>query len=139
MKPDIRDLYEHIGNLFYAIGTDQRMHLIEVPELKKIVSNYWLPRHASPGYAPPISWEGHCMLLTIDSLVSDAMPAREAYRDFEKFFMVYPEVFSNELKHIVFETAKDIVETFGDRNKYPEVSLDELHELLYPTVAEPLY
>ena len=133
MKPDIKDLYEHVANLFYAIAGDLGLEPIEMPTLKSIISSYWLPRRMKASDAPLVSGEGHTMLLTLDSLQSEAVSPKHALQDFERFYKTYPEVFSWELRRIILDTAKDIYDQFSrSANRTTSISLLEIQQLLYP-------
>jgi hypothetical protein len=132
MKTDTSQLYEHIGSLFYAVAVGQGITAIEVPELKVIVRSFWQPRNYDATWAL-VSHEGHHIILALDELFQDNVSAADAFRDFEKFFIVYPEVFSNELKWMMFETCREIIDVFPARNVESRFDLNILHELIYPS------
>jgi hypothetical protein len=135
MKTDIRDIYEHIGNLLYAFAEDRGLKPLDFPKLKMLIRSYWVARTpASMGSL--VSREGHVVLLTIDWLQSEKVPAAKAYQDFEHFFMVYPEVFTNELKKIIIDTVSEIDQIFEGTKTPAHFTVSELKKLMYPLLAE---
>jgi hypothetical protein len=115
MKTDNRDIYEQIGNLFYAVAADQHVKPLEVAELKLLVTKEWLPRN-SQKQEFPISDEAHCILIAMDTLQANQATASEAYREFSKFFSMHPEAFTPELKKNISHTVAEIVEIFQEDN-----------------------
>lgn len=114
MNIDNRDIYEQIGNVFYAIAHDQMIKPLEIGELKFLISTEWLPRNLDSETA--VSDEAHCILVTIDSLEGNNVTSDEAYRDFEKFYRLNPEVFTSGLKDRILDTASEIVRVFHEKD-----------------------
>ena len=106
MKMDNRDVYEQLGNLFYAIATDQMIKPLEIGQLKMLISEEWLPRNAGSD-GSMISEEAHCILVTIDTLQGNNVTSDEAFRDFAKFYAVHQEVFTNRPRIAI--TASEII------------------------------
>ena len=129
MKPDIRDLYDHVGKLFYAVAKEQQVTALEIPELKRLISEFWLPRNFSE-MGPLVTKEGHRILLAIDACEREQMNYRQAYASFENFFATYPEIFSGELKEIILNTASEIRTVFT-KGPADEDGLPDLQELLF--------
>ena len=105
---------------------------LEVPELKQLVSEFWLPVTDSQG--PVVTSQGHRILLAMDGCQMEDLSSKEAFDDFERFFMSYPEVFSRELRKIILETATAIASVFPSRTT--PASRDRLvvlRDLLYPS------
>ena len=115
MKMDNRDVYEQLGNLFYAIATDQMIKRLEIGQLKMLISEECLPRNAGSD-GSMISEEAHCILVTIDTLQGNNVTSDEAFRDFAKFYAVHQEVFTNGLRDRILETASEIVRVFHEDN-----------------------
>jgi hypothetical protein len=132
---DIREIYEHIGNLIYALAMDRSVEPIDFPRLKLLVSSYWIPRTSS-SMGSLVSREGHVILLTMDMLLAEKTRPLDAYRNFEHFFMVYPEVFTNELKKIIMDTAVEIDQLFDNKRPSNDFTISELKKLLYPSMTE---
>ena len=129
MKVDNRDIFEQIGNLFYAIAAEQRVKPIEVGELKSLVSKDWLPR-TPLGNDFVISNETNCILLAMDTLEGNRTAAKDAYIEFAKFFSMHPEVFTNEVRERILNTAVDITRIFKADNPGENVQLTALKDLL---------
>jgi hypothetical protein len=132
MKPDIRDLYDRIGKLFYAIARERGVTLIEVGELKRLVGDFWLPMNGRT-QRPVITSEGHKILLAIDNCQMEDLSSQDAFIYFKDFFTSYPEIFSAELRKIILETVTEITGVFPSGNSSASRDhLTELRGLLYP-------
>ncbi len=129
MKIDNRDIFEQIGNVFYAIAADQHVNPLEVGELKLLIANDWLPGQAN-AVEGSTSEEAHCILMTMDSLQGTKATAEDAFREFEKFFKAHPEVFTPELKQRISRTGRDIVQIFREDKKVRNKHFDEVQRLL---------
>lgn len=127
MKIDNKDIFEQIGNLFYAIAADQNVKPIEVAELKSLISKDWLPRNLNERV---VSDATHCILVTMDSLKGNNATAKEAYNEFSKFYSLYPEVFSNDVKQRMLDTALEIARVFKADNPFDNVHLNALRGLV---------
>lgn len=128
-----REIFEQLGNLFYAVAIEQHMSLISSGELKMAVRKNWLG--ASNGYdsQSKVSEAAHLIAVTIDALQADGTPSSEAFSAFEKFFRQHEEQFSYALKQQILETADTIMNTLpsdGTRN----VCYDSLKGLFNSTL-----
>lgn len=128
MKIDNRDIYEQIGNLFYAIAADQHVKPLEVAELKLLISKDWLPRNIE-GNEPMVSDETHCILVTMDALAGSKTSGSEAFKDFSRFYANHSEVFNNEVKQRIFDTALEITKIFKADNPFENVHLVALENI----------
>ncbi len=126
MKIDSRDIFEQIGNLFYAIASDQHVKPLEVGELKSLISRDWLPRNLNDG---TVSDETHCIMITMDSLATNQVNAKDAFDDFSRFYSLHPEVFSSELKGRILGTALSITSVFEADNPNDNRKLSMLKSL----------
>lgn len=128
MNIDNRDIFEQIGNAFYAVAADQHVKPLEVGELKLLISNDWLPRTAS-GNDALVSDEAHSIIMVIDSLQAAQTKSSEAFKEFVSFYHKHPEVFSNDLKERIIKSARDIVKIFKADNRKPNQHFEELKNL----------
>lgn len=123
MKIEARDIFEQIGNAFYAVANDQRVQAVRRGELKTIVSGDWLPRNdTNDGIA---SNEAHCILMTIDANEQENLSAMDAFKEFSKFYLLHQDVFSGELRRKILDTAVEITDAFDGNNDILK-SLNEL-------------
>jgi hypothetical protein len=111
MRIDMRDTYEQIGNLFYAIATDQQVRPLQAAELKFLISINWMPR-TSESYESLISEAGHWILLTIDTLENSKVSSTQAFNSFSQFFENHQELFTSTIKETILRTVKDISTVF---------------------------
>jgi hypothetical protein len=126
MSIENRDVFEQVGNLFYAIAIEQKMKPIETGELKLLISEDWIPRSSQDF---PLPEESHYILLTIDALLAENTSAEDAYRGFAKFYSFHENVFTRELRRRILQTATEIVNLFRGDEKVPNKHLASLREL----------
>lgn len=103
-----REIFEHLGCVFYAIAAEQRTPLIMAGELKMAINRDWLSAANGDG-AQKVSEASHLIGVTIDSLQSEQMPASEAFAAFETFYRKHEEQLSHALKKQILETADTIM------------------------------
>lgn len=130
MKIDIRDIYEQLGNIFYAIATGQRIAPLEVAELKLLVTREWLPREQEREELT-LSDEAHCILITIDTLQAGNVSPREAYNAFARFYTLHPEIFTAAMKEHILDTAREIKKIFPTEDSKDDY-FNKLENLLMP-------
>ena len=131
MKIDNRDIFEQIGNLFYAIAAGQHVKPLEIAELKLLISSDWLPRNLEQ-YQSIIPDETHFIIFTMDTLAANGVPTQEAFNEFAKFYTIHPEVFSSEVKERMLNTAVDIVKIFKADNPHDNTMMKALRDLVEP-------
>ena len=129
MKIDNRDIFEQIGNLFYAIAANQHVKPLEIAELKLLISSDWLPRNFEKDQSI-IPDETHFIIFTMDTLAANGVQAQEAFNEFAKFYTIHPEVFSNELRERILKTAVDIVKIFKADNPLENTMVKALKQLV---------
>lgn len=134
MKTSNREFFEHLGNLFYSLAIDRSIEPIEISEFKMLISKDWMAQPQDSDF--PIPEGVHFMFLTIDNLLAGNAPSDEAYRDFSKYFTVYPELFTPELVERIHETALAINTLFPMHNTYKKNHLADLITLLKPKRKE---
>jgi hypothetical protein len=128
MKIDNREVFEQLGNLFYAIASEQHVKPLEVGELKMLISKDWLPRNLESNKSV-VSDETHFILMTMDTLQASKTSAKDAFRQFAKFYKFYPEIFSPVLKRRILGTAAAINKIFKADNPADNASLVGLEGL----------
>ena len=129
MKIDNQDIYEQIGNLFYSIAADQHIKPLEVAELKLLISKDWLPRNLAETESI-VSDETHYILVTMDTLETERVSAKDAFREFQKFYTSHPEVFTKEIKQRLLDTALEITKLFRADNPFENQHLLVLRDIL---------
>lgn len=132
MKTDIQDIYEQVGNLFYAIAKEQDIKPIQLGELKLVVSENWLPGYnESNDYFPTPA--AHTILITLDALQASDMTAREAYNKFVGFYILHTHVFTHELRIHILETVFEIARIFSPpASSIPNQFVEAVQQLFQP-------
>lgn len=128
MKIEKRDIYEQIGNLFYAIAADQHVKPLEVAELKLLISRDWLPRLEE--FIDGYDSDATEILLTMDNLQANATAADKAYYKFARFYTKHSNVFTAELKDKILQTTLDITQIFSHNGKKDSIHVTLLKNLL---------
>ena len=103
-----REIFEHLGSVFYAIAAEQRTPLIMAGELKMAIKKDWLSA-VNGGGTQKVSEAAHLIGVTIDALQSEQMPASDAFAAFERFYRKHEEQFSHALKKQILETADTVM------------------------------
>ena len=129
MKIDNRDIFEQIGNAFYAIAAEQHIKPLEVGELKALISKDWLPRNFKSNESI-VSDETHFIIMTMDTLEGAGTSAKSAFGEFSRFYNLHPEVFTVDLKKRILGTASEITKIFNADNPFENQELIALKELL---------
>ncbi len=115
-----REIFEQLGNLFYAVAVEQHMSLIASGELKMAVRKDWLTEANRDNAQNNVSEAAHLIGVAIDSLQSDRTTSSEAFSAFETFFRKHEEQFSYALKKQILETADTIVNMLPSHGKSNE-------------------
>lgn len=123
-----REIFEKLGNLFYALAADQQLSLMESGELKMLMKKDWLTEKEYHS-EDKVSEAAHLIGLTIDSLQNEKVPADDAYRMFAEFYQKHREQFSFALKRKILETADVIVKMFRP-SKQAKRHFESLTDLL---------
>jgi len=136
MKTIDREVFEQVGNVLYAVATDQHVQPIEIGELKMLISDHWHSA-TTTSQGAPVSEETHCILTTMDTLQGASVSASEAFRIFENFLRVRSDVFTNELKQKVIKVAGAITRIFSEDNEAPNQYLEKTQELFHLETSIP--
>jgi len=128
MKIDSREIFEQIGNLFYAVAIEQHIKPLELGEMKLLIRQRWMPRNFEE-YQSIVTDETHLILMTMDMLRSDEVSAHHAFNQFARFYSIYPEVFTQELKQHILDTCLEFTRIFHADNPLDNIILIELKAL----------
>lgn len=129
-----REIFEQLGNLFYALATEQHASLITLGELKMAVKKDWLSAENGGG-AQKVSEAAHVIGVTIDSLQNDKMPSFEAFAAFERFYRKHEEQFSYALKKQILESADTVVRILPSATKRNEC-YESLKKLVHVSIQD---
>lgn len=124
-----KEIFEHLGCVFYAIAAEQRTPPIATGEVKMAIEKDWLVA-SSVGVTRRVSEAAHLIGIVIDTLQSKQVPATQAFSAFEKFYREHEEQFSDALKRQILETADTIMRVLPSLPKKNE-SYERLKHLLY--------
>lgn len=117
-----KEIFEHLGRVFYAIASEQDISVLASGELKMLFRKEWLstsPERLMDKVPEP----AHLIGLKIDSLLAEQASPSEAFAEFEEYYIRNEEQVSIAFKQQILETADMILKTFptpGKRNVYAE-------------------
>ena len=121
--------YTNLGRLFYAFAAaDKSVMDEEVEALRRIVGDTWMPfedTHDDYG-----SDAAHQIEFQFEVLHESAPNANDCFNEFKTYYGEHPELFTKEVKHLIWNTADGIVSSFSGKNKSELVMLDQLRVLL---------
>lgn len=129
MRINYQNIYEKLGYLYYAIAAaDKQVHPAEIEELRVLIAKEWLPLENSiDKYGTDAA---HYISIAFEYLLSESIPASEAYGVFADYYEQHTAAFSQELKKRISTTASAIANAFASRNKNEQKYLDQLRRLL---------
>lgn len=123
-----REIFEQLGNLFYALASDQHVSMMASGELKMLLKKDWLTERGETS-DDRVSEAAHLIGLTIDTLQNQKVPAEQAYSSFAAFYRKHNEQFSYALKDKIMETSQAIIKVFSSgRDK--NIHMNDLKKLL---------
>lgn len=132
MKANFESLYDNIGQLIYAVATEQK-HLSEydLKKLKLEVAEAWQPLTSDP--------QLHYTLVkhmndAITNCYNESVPSNNAFEIFEDYYFVHSSNFGPGLQDKILAAANQISHEFFGIHKNGETShvLKELKQLLHP-------
>ncbi len=117
-----REIFEHLGYVYYTIAAEQGTPSIMAGELKMAIKKEWLSEGNVVG-AQKVSEAAHLIGITIDALQTERVPASDAFATFERFYHKHEEQFSDALKRQILETAETVMRILPSgprKNEYYE-------------------
>jgi len=109
-----REIYEKLGNLFYAIAKDQNIAPLEFGQLKMLMRKDWLGNHEN---TTPVTEAAHLIVITMDTLQAEETPSEQAFASFTEFYRKHSNFFSDKLKEETIITAEEIIRMFKTANR----------------------
>ena len=116
METSEQEIFEKLGNLFYAIARDQQVDALEIGKLKMVIRKNWYadPEGADERVVPEAS---HHIVLAMDALMAEESTAEEAFETFSKFYTSYKTKFPDSLRKKILSTAEAITEVFPSQSR----------------------
>ena len=106
-----KEIFEQLGNLFYAIAKDQDIVPLQFGELKMILRKDWLtnPKHIG---SDSVSEAAHLIIFAMDTLQGQSVSGESAFESFTNFYAEHREQFSEALKDEIIHTALEVTRVF---------------------------
>jgi hypothetical protein len=121
--------YQNLGKLFYAVAAaDKVIREEEVKKLKQIVNTEWL-NFGGVKLKPEIDAMRQ-IKITFDQLAQQTQNPNDSMADFKLFKKTYEDLFTDDVKQLIWKTANAITSSFSGRNKSELILLAELGIIL---------
>ncbi len=129
VRSNYQKIYEHLGQLFYAIAAgDNTVKPVEIQRLKDLVNEKWLPLE---GTVDEFSTDAaHYILIVFDYLLDQNTSAEAAFHIFEEYYKDNRDEFTATLKRRISETSIAIAHSFAGANQSELKFLTQLHNLM---------
>lgn len=125
----LKEMYQALGKLFYAMAAaDKTVRKEEIEALKKIVKTKLLDFEDSEDeFGTDSAYQIEIVFMW---LIENDSEATVCFNEFKAFNKQHKSLFTNELNHVIFETASAIAASFSGKNKSELVMLSELGSVL---------
>ncbi len=127
-KPQLL-FYQKMGELFYSIAAaDKVVRKPEYETLKEIVATQWknLDNYEDPFHVDA-SYQIEVVFDWFDYEQLDAKDCFESFADYKK---EHPNLFTQERKELIWNTANAIAHSFAAKNKSEVIMLAKLKKIL---------
>lgn len=118
-------MYQALGKLFYSIAvSDKVVRKEELDKLREIVKSKWLSLEDSEDdFGTDAAYQ---IEIVFDWLLKEESDGNDCFEDFLAFKKEHVSMFTNELKHLIFDTAQAIASTVAGKNKSELIILSKL-------------
>ncbi len=124
-----QQLYERLGNLFYAIAAaDHSVRKTEEESLKEKINSIWVPMENSTDQFG--TDRAHYIFISFDYLHAENADPEASFKQFEDFYRHHSAIMDDDVKKRILQTAEAIADSFSRVNKTELVYLDRLRKLL---------
>ncbi|MCP4977774.1 MAG: hypothetical protein GY931_16615 [Maribacter sp.] len=129
MEKTLNKLHQNLGKLFYAIAmADKKINHEEITALKAVVGREWYDLDSKPnGFVI----DGHQEILEVfNHLHSRKAESDSCFIEFREFFNEHQNLFNEDLRKFIWDTAQAIASSFAQKNKSEVILLAKLKMLL---------
>ncbi len=124
-----KEMYDKLGNLFYAIAVaDGKVKREEYFKMQEVFSKEAALDTDENQLIDVTAIEA--VSEVFKRLATDDKESQECFKEFEKFYQVKQQLFGKELKLLIWKVANAIAASFSGKNKSELVILAQLYALL---------
>lgn len=121
--------YQNLGKLFYAIAAaDKVIREEEVKNLKHFVNTEWLNLGGVKDNSEVDAMRQ--IKITFEQLATQTQNPNDSMADFKLFKKANENLFTDDVKQLIWKTANAITKSFSGRNKSELILLAELGIIL---------
>lgn len=121
--------YQNLGKLFYAIvAADKVIREEEVKKLKYLVNKEWLNLGGVKEKSEVDAMRQ--IKITFEQLAAQTQNPNDCMADFKLFKKANENLFTEDVKQLIWKTANAITKSFSGRNKSELIMLTELGSIL---------
>lgn len=132
---DFKAFYKELGNLFYAIANaDDNIQPEEKKRMEDQIRFNW--KHLEPSMDEYGTDASYIILFEFDTAQESGMPAEKALASFEEFFRDNESSIDTGLRKRIFNSCKQIAETFRKINNKELEMLTRIRNLFGMSVAQ---
>ncbi|MFO0479042.1 MAG: hypothetical protein ACK50L_09750 [Bacteroidota bacterium] len=128
--PETQNLfYQNLGKLFYAIAAaDKVIREEEVKKLKQLVNTEWLNLGGVKDKSEIDAMRQ--IKIIFNQLRAQSQNTNDSIAEFKLFKKANENLFTNDVKQLIWKTASAITTSFSERNKSELILLAELGIIL---------
>jgi len=121
--------YQKLGKLFYAIAAaDKVISEEEVKKLKQLVNTEWLNLGGVKDKSEVDAMRQ--IKITFDQLTAQSQDPNDCMAEIKLFKEAHENLFTNDVKQLIWKTASAITASFSGRNKSELILLTKLGIIL---------
>lgn len=132
---DYKVFYKELGNLFYAIANaDNKIQPEEKKQMEDQIRFNW--KHLEPSMDEYGTDASYIILFEFDTAQEQELPAEKALASFEEFFREHESFIDTGLRKRIFNSCKQIAETFRKINTKELEMLTRIRDLFGMSVTQ---
>ena len=124
-KEDVRNFYQNLGKLFYAIAAaDKRVKTVELEKLIELLEKRWLNADCCENVD---SYEAQLVRTFFERLDTAKSDAEKYFLEFINFKKQHPKLFTKDIRKSIMKTDSAIAYSFSGLNKSELIMLAKLN------------
>jgi len=129
MEQTMDKLHQNLGKLLYAMAmADKKINKEEIAALNAVIGKKWYELDSKPnGFV----LNGHQEIIEVfNQLESIKAEGESCFKEFREFFKQHRNLFNEDLRKFIWDTAQAIASSFAQKNKSELILLAKLKMLL---------
>jgi len=129
MEKPKNKLHQNLGKLFYAVAmADKKIEEEEIAALKTDIFQRWYNLDSKLN---ELVLDGHQDIITVFTQLHNIKAESDScFMDFREFFNQHKQLFNEDLRKLIWDTAQAVSSSFAKKNKSELILLAKLKMLL---------